>query len=312
VKIDWSAVQAFLCFLAGELPVEELLRHPAYAAVCKHCRLAYGARLSPGDVEAAAAGRKSPFFGLRRLRDNLPLIRDFVSRGGSLEDGWLRDARSSLAAYASPADLDGVTIYPIVGYDAGIGLDGCACLNVNYPAYLEQPREFGYMLIHESSHVIYGRTRPMPDIAAARDSQGWADLFSRMTQDEGFAVYAPLALRRARGHMGDRSSPVLADYVVIADPVEMEACLSGFRETAAALAGPGQHTRHEYMEMIFGPGRLTYRAGCEIVRRAARSGGAQAVASLFRLPAEQFLAVAGHLVGIRRFGNPATSGGLTI
>lgn len=156
-----------MAYVAGEVPATDLLRHPAYATVRKHCRSAYGIALSGDDLQRAASGADSPFFGLRDL-NRLPQIHDFIAKGC-----W-----------------------------------------------------------------------PMPDIPADRRPEEWAALFSRMTHDEGFAVFAPLALRQARGHMGDRSCPMLADYAVIGSPAEMEECLREFRAAFRRLTNP---TREQFL-----------------------------------------------------------------
>jgi hypothetical protein len=299
LRLDWSALDAFLAYIEGSLSAPELLEHPAYQAVLRHARIAYGARLSGAELDSAVAGEESPFFGFRNVRANLPRIRDFMAAGRQLQRGWLADAVTSLSAFASRDETAGVTVYPIVGYDAGIGLDGKACLNVNWQIYLERPAEFGYMMIHESTHVILGRCGPLPDLGAERSRSEWYGLFSRMTQDEGFAVYAPLALRLARGHTGDRTHPILEDYAVLSSRADTQRVLADFRETAADLAGGSNLARDEYLEAIFGSERLTYRAGCEILRRAHAAGGPEAVAAAFRIPGEWFVPEMGELVGLR-------------
>jgi len=63
----------------------------------------------------------------------------------------------------------------------------------------------------------------------------------------------------------------------------------------ATLLEQTQLTFYEYCHHIFGPMRLTYRAGCELVRRIERSYGLEAVKKSIYLDADQFLSTYHHL-----------------
>lgn len=305
MRVDFSAMEGFLEYLAGDMAASELLQHPAYRTVSQHARLAYGIELLPEHFDAGVAGKESPFFGLREIRARVPLIEGFVAKARHLAPGWIADCRISLAQVADPADLETLVIYPIAGYDVGIGLAGAACLNVNWPVYLDEPAQFGYMAIHECCHVLYSSTRPMPTLASVTSPREWYGLLSRMTQDEGFAVYTPLRLRQARGDMGNSDShPIIGDYAVLADESALAEHLAKFVAVERKLAKTGCDplSRDEYLELIFGPDRLTYRVGCEIIRRIEKVDGAGGVRRAFNLPGESFLAEAGRLVGITPIG----------
>lgn len=320
MRLDLTAVEQFAVHLDGGVTTEQMLEHPAYRAVRTHARRCYGVDLGAGDVEAALRGEDSPFFGLRRVRDNLPRIIELLRVVRRRGDSWLADAKAALHVIAPGVDVSSITVYPIAGYDAGIGLDEAVCLNVNWGIYLDRPEELLYMMIHEATHVLYGRRQPIMDLADVRTRREWQWVFRRMTQDEGFAVYAPLALRRERGAMGDESHPILRDYQVIASPGRMAWCLERYREAARRLAGPEVMARDEYMKVVFGPHRLTYRVGCELVRRIAGAGnggvaggrgtaggvagagdgadGRAAVAAAFAMSADEFMAKHGGLIGV--------------
>ncbi len=299
MRVDTSALELFLEYLDGGRTAAAVLEHPAYRAVKLHARHAYGVDLEPRHLDAAVGGEESPFYGLAMVRERLPRISRFAAVARESARGWVEDCLDSLAAIAAPTELAPIVIYPIVGYDVGIGLAGVACLNVNWPPYLGDPAQFGYTAIHECCHVVYGRTRPMPSLAEIRTPGQWFALFSRMTQDEGFAVYTPLRLRMARGAMGGSAHPVLADYTVLDDPAGIAAHIAKFRAVAGRLAASlrAPLTRDEYIELLFGPDRLTYRVGCEIVRRIESAGGEAAVRRAFLLPGEEYL---GALEGMAR------------
>ncbi|MDP2871350.1 MAG: hypothetical protein Q8P31_02285 [Bacillota bacterium] len=308
MRVDFTAAQQFLDYLDGRLPAETLLDHPAYRAVRAHAELCYGVRLGGAHLEAAVRGDDSPFFGLRRVAQNLPRVRALLDVIGRRSDAWIAEAGASLGVIAPGVEQSGVTVYPICGYDAGIGLREAVCLNVNWGVYLDRPEEFLYMMIHEATHVLYGRRNPMSALASVVAPAEWLSLFWRMTQDEGFAVYAPLALRRERGHMGDESHPILRDYQVLSSAGRLAWYLASYREAARRLAGrgggDGTADRDGRMALVFGPHRLTYRVGCELIRRIGEhggGGGAAAVAEAFRMTGDEFMRAHGGLVGVDGF-----------
>jgi hypothetical protein len=285
----------FLEYLSGAVPAELLLAHPAYAAVRKHSRQTSGVDLGPEQLDAALEGLDSPFFGLRGVRANLQAIREFATAGQQAGPRWAAEVTAELSRFVDSDALDGVVAYPVIGYDAGIGMDEAACLNVNWPVYLERPQEFPYMIAHEVCHVIYKRTRPFPEIAQGLTSgnlslAGWRELFWRMTQDEGFAVYAPLSLRQRRGHLGNASSPVLYDYVVLYDEPLLQQHLAWWLQVDEMLADGSPRSPDELAEMVFGQRRLTYRVGCEMVRRIEAAEGLAGVRAAFEMAPASFVA----------------------
>ncbi len=307
MRVDLSAAELFARYVSGGgglAAATALLDHTAYQAVSKHAEACYGVRLSGEHIQDALQGDASPFFGLRRVHENMPRIFEVLRLTGERADSWLDDAMASLSAIAPGVDLSGITVYPIVGYDAGIGLFGAVCLNLNWSVYLDRPEEMLYMMIHEGTHVLYGRRRPMFDLSAVNTHGEWLSLLWRMTQDEGYAVYAPLSLRMRRGAMGDESNPILRDYQVLLSRARMAWHLDRYRDVARWLtrgaAKPGGDTpdREECMLALFGPHRLTYRVGCELVRRIEQAEGGEAVAQAFRLSPEDFMRRYGGLIGV--------------
>jgi len=290
LRIDWHPVDMFIAFLDGHATVEQVLAHPAYAAIGRHLRLTAGIDLSPQHLLAAVAGDQSPFYGLRNVHANRGAIEAFAREGKAESARWLAEATDLLCAICDPGELAGVTVYPVVGYDAGIGLDEVACLNVSWPGYLADPQEFAYMISHEVCHVVYKRTRPLPSLAESTPAGGWRQLFWRMTQDEGYAVYLSLRMRRERGHMGTIDNPILADYQVIADELSTKEHLNSWVDADLKLARGAGDDPKTASDLAFGPRRLTYRAGCAVVDRIQASEGDTAVRQAFRLPPAEYIA----------------------
>ncbi len=282
MKIDFTALEAFYAFLDGRLRLEEALAHPAYRAIFAHARR-YGDGLTQAAVEQALAGQPSAFYGLERLGENLGRIREVEAALRARRQAWEEAAEAEIGRLLPGEDLAGITVYPVLGYDLGIGLEGVVCQNLNAGAYLRRPEEFLYYTIHEAAHVLYERSHPIPALREVTTPAQWRAYFALWVQNEGFAVYAPLGLRTRRGQASD------PDYQVLLDPPALEASLEKYCRARRRLQSPVPLPPEEYMELTFGDDRLTYRAGCEIFRRVERQAGLEAVRRAFYMPGEAFL-----------------------
>lgn len=168
-----------------------------------------------------------------------------------------------------------ITIYPILGYDMGIGLDGSVCMNLNCPTYLSEPLEFLFYAIHECAHVLYECRHPIPTLADINTPAEWRSYFNLWTQNEGFAVYAPLRLREKLGHLNER------DYRVLFDGPALEFQRLEYLSALGRLLDETPLEREAYLEICFGDRRLTYRLGCELLRRIDHAKDLAAVQQAF-------------------------------
>jgi hypothetical protein len=281
MQIDLSGAELFLDYWAGRASARQVLEHPAYQAVCLHARR-YAGGISIRDLEEAVQGRPSAFYGLADLPSRLPQVQALLATIRRQQAAWVESARSTLAALFPDEDTD-IMVYPIVGYDMGIGLAGVACLNCNCPAYLADPAEFLFYSIHECAHVLYERHHVLPPLAAVTSPGEWRTYFNTWLQNEGYAVYAPLDLRQARGCLDER------DYGVLMDPRQVEAHRLALLATLDRLGQVQMLNREAYLEACFGSQRLTYRMGCELIRRIENRYGLPAVRQAFYLDGDRFV-----------------------
>ncbi len=288
MRIDYTGAEQFIAYLAGQTTLPHVLAHPAYLAVRRHARR-FSTEITEADVEKAVQGQPSPFYGAADLVQNLPRIQALLATIREHEADWMAMAEEALRQLLPDEDL-GIPIFPILGYDMGIGLEGVVCLNCNWPAYWDDPLEFVFFVIHECLHVVYARRHRVPALSAVQSSAEWRTYFHLWTQNEGFAVYAPLHVREAWGRLADR------DYRVLFDPPQLEQHRAAFVRTRARLLGAGPLARADYLEMCFGPQRLTYRVGCELIRRIEQAYGPATVREALALDGDDFMARFGGLL----------------
>lgn len=288
MKFDFTGAEQFLACLGGEVSIGQVLDHPAYQVVTRHAGL-FASGITAQDVENALNGKPSPFYGLADLSENLPRIHRLLQTIREHEAAWVATVEATLAGLF-PGMVPQITIYPLIGYDVGIGLNDAVCLNCNTLAYLDEPMEFLFFIIHECVHVIYEHCHRVPALSEVASPADWRSYFNLWVQNEGFAVYAPLALREQMGYLADR------DYRVLFDAGQLNAHRVTFLHVLEAFQSEAPQALDELLETCFGDRRLTYRMGCELIRRIERQHGLDAVRAAFLLDGDSFIADHQHLL----------------
>jgi hypothetical protein len=286
MRFDYTGAELFRAHLDDHIPLEKVLAHPAYKTVFRHASV-YSNGITEQDVKNAILGEKSTFFGLANLNENITRISALLDIIRRNEASWAVTIEKALGKIFPGEDFD-IVIYPIIGYDMGIGLDGAVCMNCNYEAYLEQPLEFLFFIIHECAHVIYERHHAIPCLDEVNLPADWLSFFGLWVQNEGYAVYAPLHLREEMGYLDER------DYRVLSAPEELETHRILFLQRLGELER--MQPLDDYMEICFGAKRLTYRMGCEMIRRIEKTSGMVAVQEAFKMDGEAFIQRYRHLI----------------
>lgn len=281
IHFDLSAAEQFLSYLDGRLALPQVLDHPAYRLVFEHAQR-FSAGLTHLDVENALKGAVSPFSGLRDLSARRDRIEALLETLRARQSDWTSVIRAALDRFY-PLTGPAIPIYPILGYDMGIGLAGGVAMNCNTEPYLDDPREFLYYAVHECTHVLYERSHAIPPLAAVVMPADWRAYFHLWLHNEGFATYAPLKLRQETGGLQER------DTLVLSNPQQIESALAACRQILARLEQEEPFGREEYLEYCFGDHRITYRAGCELIRRIEAHHGMDAVRQTFQMSAAEFI-----------------------
>jgi hypothetical protein len=291
MKFDFTGAELFLSFLSEESSLNQIFEHPAYQIIRQHAQK-YSHGLEPGDISLALADEPSSFYGLEDLMQNLPQIKKLLAKIRTNATDWLDLAQNSLCRIFPEEATSNIVIYPIIGYDMGIGLKDAVCMNLNWRPYLNQPEEFLYYLIHECTHVIYERYHEVPAIRDINSPEGWLSFFKLMVQNEGYAVYMPLSLRLERGHMEDR------DYQVLYDSRQLDTHRRAFWNVIGKLTDDPPDDLNEILETIFGPQRLAYRIGCDIIRNIEAVDGITGVKNAFYMDGDTFITEYGRTISI--------------
>jgi hypothetical protein len=288
VRFDLSGAELFLDYLAGKAIVGKVFIHPAYQIVRKHARM-FSTGMTTTDIESARQGAQTNFYGLENVADNTDRIQKFLNTLRANQAAWAGLIQGVLQAFFTSEPLD-IAVYPILGYDKGIGLSGAACLNINCASYLEEPFEFLAYTMHECVHVVYERYHRIPQLVNVQTPAQWRAYFTLWTQNEGYAVYVPLEFRQAYKLMGE------PDYQALSNHEQAIADRHAFLEALGWLEREEQAPRDMYLETCFGSQRLTYRVGCQIISRIEESLGIVEARKAFFISSDQFIKQYIHLI----------------
>jgi len=163
-------------------------------------------------------------------------------------------------------------------------------MNLNCPAHLDDPLEFLFYAIHECTHVLYERHHSIPTLAEFHIPAEWRSYFNLWTQNEGFAVYAPLRLREKLGHLSER------DYRVLLDGPALEFHRLEYLSALGQLLDETPLGCEDYLEICFGGSRLTCRLGCELLLRIEHTHGLTTVQQAFFMTGDEFIERYKHLL----------------
>jgi len=96
-------------------------------------------------------------------------------------------------------------------------------------------------------------------------------------------VFGALRLRERLGGLQER------DYQVLSDPSQLEIHRKTFLENYHRLIQEKTLRKEDYLEICFGEKRLTYRMGCELLRRVENKFGSIAIHEAFLMDPDQFM-----------------------
>ena len=284
LDLDSSAACGFLKYLEGERELSKVLSHPAYQAIFSHAQN-FGVKMTEEDVEKALDGDKSPFYGMSNLKKNLPRIEKCLEQIEKGYQAWVNEIRSLHQFFFPGLDLSRIKVFPVIGYDIGIGHKNSVCLNINVETYLNDYREFFCMIAHEGFHALYEQIHNLPSISDIMDPEKRLDVFYSMTQNEGYAVFSAWLIREGKGFQ-DGEHPVLKDYFFLRE--KQYKLWSRFKEVEEKIRKEPDMELKEYMDLVFGAERLTYRIGSLLIDLIKENLGKDKVKKGIYMPGKEF------------------------
>jgi hypothetical protein len=278
MKIDYTGYELFKNYCYNKAKFEDFINHPSYKTILNH-GFFYETGISEKVIKKALETTDSSFYGFYNIeifKNNISKFESLIGEIKLYEKEWIKSIENIYFNYFPEKMLEDITIYPILGYDVGIGFENSVCLNISNNMYLENSKEIFYWIIHEVFHVIYNKIHMIPKINSIISSKNWLDYFKLFLQNEGYAVYFPLNSRIENNDVKNEKYPGIYDYKIILDDKKINFEIQNFLKIVKNIE-KNKYSEDECIEYLFGNFRYTYRIGCEMIRRVYKVFGKNAV-----------------------------------
>lgn len=298
MRFDFAGADCFLLYLKGQANIKEVIAHPAYKTILSHADK-YGNHITISDIERAVQGEMNGFYAMQNVYKNMDRIVMFMEIIKKHQRDWLDAIQHAIHRIFPQENLEAIVIYPIIGYDAGIGMDECICMNLNWwQKYFETPYEFLSCAVHETFHAIYERYHHIPNLDTVTNKESQLAFFNLMLQNEGFAVYSPLKLRETRGFQVKAQHQIFKDYLILESCSEIENLIDQYFAVVETITKQNLNLE-QFINLVFGDQRITYRVGCELIRRIERVLGLGEVQKAAKMSGNQLMRQYGYLLNKR-------------
>lgn len=285
LKADHSFMESFISCIANSTDFHELEDNPGYQTIISHARQT-GNKFSIQDIEAAMKGSSAPGYGLINLSRNIGAIKNLWEILKEQEENWLAEV-SYYTARLFPDNLSEVTIYPVVGYDQGIGINSKVCVNLNSELCHENYKEIISVIIHEVAHTLYESLHgPILDLLKVETCADMKKLLDSLIQYEGVGVFSAEEYR-IKHRLPCTGAPIQEDYNN--DNAKIAAMYRSYHALSKDLTEGRLTDVEEFFQRGFGPEKLTHRLGYAIFTELNKSMGFDAVLEAVQMPNAVFV-----------------------
>lgn len=287
MQIDYSFMETVFKVIKESSDIHELKNNKGFRTVRRHAQLT-GNEFSIKDIENAIMGADDTAYGLRNLSANLDRIEQLYKLFREQEEKWLGEVARHIDNLFDKANRKVTKLFPIIGYDIGIGLDNRVCVNLNSEILLQDYKELISIIIHETAHTHYESIHgPFLRLLELRTGTDMMALLNNAIQYEGVGVFSAEEYRMFN-NLAKTGSPLQEDY----DISMGDACYMGlFREYKSLkeeLKRGAIKNSDEFMSRCFSESRLTHRLGYAIFSEINKREGINGVRNAIRMVNEDF------------------------
>lgn len=287
MQVDYSYIETIFRIIEEGLDIHELENNEGFQTVIDHAQLT-GNEFSIKNVEDAIKGVNDNAYGLRNLLNNIERIKDLYELFKEQEDKWLKEVVKHIEKLFVDANHKVTKIYPVIGYDIGIGLNNKVCINLNSEILLQDYRELISIIIHESSHTYYESIHgSILELLKIKTPMDMKNLLNSAIQYEGVGIFSAEEYRTVN-NLPKTGSPIREDYnISINDKSYME-LFEEYKKLARDLINGDIKDSEEFMSRCFGELKLTHRLGYSIFSEINRKRGIRGVRDAIKMSNENF------------------------
>lgn len=223
-------------------------------------------------LKQALEGEDDRGYGLKGLQTNIPKIKVLYEKLAA-DFGWIDWVEKELLNYFSTHYLENIYISPVIGYDAGIGINDTVCVNLNFKPFLDNYKECIAVVLHEGVHVAFSRKH---GIYLKLDSRSEIiKSLQYLIQYEGVAIYIARRYREDNDLLSLNGNPLREDYhVSYNDYCDL---FSLYEDVLKAKS------KEEAFQLAFTVEKLAHKLGYYLVENYAENKGIDGVKEIVNM-----------------------------
>lgn len=288
MKVDYSFIETFLKIIDGKMDSYDLESNVGFQTIISHALLT-GNNFNIKNIDDAVKGKSDRAYGLRNLLENVERIKALYKMLRSHEKEWLKEVRMNIEKLFRGIDHDMTTVYLVIGYDIGIGINKKVCVNLNSEICLQDYRELISIIIHETAHTYYESIhRSILDDFKLETPSDMKRLLDNAIQYEGVGVFSAEEYR-VKNNLPQTGSRIQEDYQILTDNSKGLKLLEEYKELAKDLKDGDLNDAQEFLRRCFGESKLPHRLGYSIFTEINKAKGIKGVKEAIRMTNRDFV-----------------------
>ncbi|AZR74080.1 hypothetical protein BBF96_12140 [Anoxybacter fermentans] len=288
MRVNYSYIEEFFKILSGQAAIKDIQHNTAFKIISAHANK-FENDFSLHKLEKVINKKSEEIFGFKDFFKNRGAILNLINLMKKKEGKWLKEVQESIRCLFPKTEFKDITIYPVIGYDIGIGINKAVCINVNTEIFLNNFKELISTTIHETAHVMYekyhGPIRGLNEIGSFYSMKEFLDYYIHY---EGTGVFAAEEFR-IKNRLPNSGTPIQEDYLLSSNKDMIFKLLNEYRSLVDDLKHNKVHSIYEFLERGFGRSRLTHRLGFAIFDAINRKYGIEEIQKAIALPSEKFM-----------------------
>ncbi len=289
MKVDYSYIKTFLNVINDKSNFEKLNNNMGFQTICLHAKKT-GNEFGIEDVDRAIEGISDEAYGLRNLLNNIDRIEILYRELVSKEKEWLSEVESYIAKLFNINDHLVTTIYPVIGYDIGIGLDKKVCVNLNSEICLNNIKELISIIIHETAHTFFEEIHgSIFETHCSKTLSDMKNFLHNAIQYEGVGIFSAEDYRN-KNNLPNEGSVIQEDYLIASCNKRRKDIRNEYKRLLNDLNTGRINSSQEFLTRTFGKSKLAHRLGYSIFTEINQTSGIEGVREAIRIPNSEFAA----------------------
>ena len=288
MKVDYSYVDTFFKIIDENADISELESNVGFQTILSHALLT-GNDFNLKSIDDAVKGMSDQAYGLRNLLKNVDRIKALYKMLRTHEKKWVEEVREYTGKLFNNINNEITMVFPVVGYDIGIGINNIVCVNLNSEICLKDYRELISVIIHETTHTYYETIHgPILDFFKIDTSKYMKNLLDNVIQYEGAGVFSAEEYR-VKNNLPKTGSPIQEDYNISTNKTNRMNLFQEYKHLSISLISGELKEIEDFMRRGFGESKLAHRLGYSIFTEINKVKGIEGVREAIHMSNKDFI-----------------------